>query len=77
MVVSEGVKEIWLSSEDTGAYGNFTIFFHLSCCLITSFRLLFKMAQMPPFFNFQITKILIFICQKNPLDVIYIILSYT
>lgn len=21
MVVSEGVKEIWLSSEDTGAYG--------------------------------------------------------
>lgn len=22
-VISEGVKEIWLSSEDTGAYGNF------------------------------------------------------
>jgi len=22
-VVSDGVKEIWLSSEDTGAYGNF------------------------------------------------------
>jgi tRNA A37 methylthiotransferase MiaB len=22
IVVSEGVREIWLSSEDTGAYGN-------------------------------------------------------
>lgn len=22
-VVADGVKEIWLSSEDTGAYGNF------------------------------------------------------
>lgn len=22
-VISDGVKEIWLSSEDTGAYGNF------------------------------------------------------
>lgn len=25
-VISDGVKEIWLSSEDTGAYGNFLIF---------------------------------------------------
>ncbi|XBI56083.1 hypothetical protein VPH35_037756 [Triticum aestivum] len=25
IVVSEGVREIWLSSEDTGAYGNFSI----------------------------------------------------
>ena len=25
IVVSEGVREIWLSSEDTGAYGNFSV----------------------------------------------------
>ena len=28
-VVSEGVREIWLSSEDTGAYGNFGVQFLL------------------------------------------------
>jgi tRNA A37 methylthiotransferase MiaB len=28
-VVSEGVREIWLSSEDTGAYGNFSVQFLL------------------------------------------------
>lgn len=28
-VVSEGVREIWLSSEDTGAYGNLDVQFFL------------------------------------------------
>lgn len=27
-VIADGVKEIWLSSEDTGAYGNFLGFLH-------------------------------------------------
>lgn len=26
-VISEGVREIWLSSEDTGAYGTYDIFY--------------------------------------------------
>lgn len=31
-VVADGVKEIWLSSEDTGAYGNFNdLTFHVFC----------------------------------------------
>ena len=28
-VISEGVREIWLSSEDTGAYGTYR--YHLFC----------------------------------------------
>lgn len=39
-VISEGVKEIWLSSEDTGAYGCFSNLYFLifsSCDIILYF----------------------------------------
>lgn len=36
-VVAEGVKEIWLSSEDTGAYGKF-FWFQILICYISLIR---------------------------------------
>jgi len=33
-VVSEGVREIWLSSEDTGAYGNLDVQFFLGLLIV-------------------------------------------
>ena len=33
-VVSEGVREIWLSSEETGAYGNLDVQFFLGLLIV-------------------------------------------
>jgi hypothetical protein len=33
-VIDDGVKEIWLSSEDTGAYGNILMFLLLCMLMI-------------------------------------------
>ena len=45
-VIADGVKEIWLSSEDTGAYGGYLFFLNGSQCYFPKCSFFFS--QMTP-----------------------------